>query len=167
GRLEIRNADERRKVQLHKEVYLSPEFRDLWERIKSKTTYRVEFDNEKLINDCVQAIKDAPPVARTRLNWHKADLSIGKSGVEATEVEGASTVILQENDIELPDLLTVLQDRTQLTRRTLVDIFVESGRLNDFKSNPQQFIELVTHSIGHCKRLLLVGGIRYQRRWGW
>ncbi|MBX8643489.1 MAG: DEAD/DEAH box helicase family protein [Thermoplasmata archaeon] len=163
GRLEIRNADERRQVRLHKEVYLSPEFSSMWERIKSKTTYRVEFDNEKLIDDCVQAIKDAPPVARTRLNWHKADLAIGKAGVEATEVEGASTVILQENDIELPDLLTVLQDRTQLTRRTLVDILFKSGRLNDFKSNPQQFIELVTHSIGHCKRLLLVNGIRYQR----
>ena len=163
GRLEIRNADERRQVRLRKEVYLSSEFSSLWERIKSKTTYRVEFDNEKLIDDCVQAIKDAPPVARTRLNWHKADLAIGKAGVEATEVEGASTVILQENDIELPDLLTVLQDRTQLTRRTLVDILFKSGRLNDFKSNPQQFIELVTHSIGHCKRLLLVNGIRYQR----
>ena len=116
-----------------------------------------------LIEDCIQAIKDAPPVARTRLNWHKADLSIGKAGVEATEVEGSATVVLQESDIELPDLLTVLQDRTQLTRRTLVDILFKSGRLNDFKSNPQQFIELVTHSIDHCKRLLLVNGIRYKR----
>ncbi len=163
GRLEIRNADERRQVRLHKEVYLSPEFRDLWERIKSKTTYRVEFDNEKLIVDCVQAIKDAPPISRTRLNWHKADLAIGKAGVEATEVEGAASVVLQESDIDLPDLLTVLQDQTQLTRRTLVDILFKSGRLNDFKSNPQKFIELVTHSIDHCKRLLLVDGIRYQR----
>jgi type III restriction enzyme len=29
-------------------------------------------------------------------------------------------VTLDEADIELPDLLTDLQDRTQLTRRTLV-----------------------------------------------
>jgi CubicO group peptidase (beta-lactamase class C family) len=39
---------------------------------------------------------------------------------------------LDETDIELPDLLTELQDRTQLTRRTICRILVESLRLDDF-----------------------------------
>jgi len=38
-----------------------------------------------------------------------------------------------------------------------------SGRLDDFKRNPQQFIELADESINRTKRLALVDGIRYQR----
>ncbi len=44
-------------------------------------------------------------------------------------------------DLELPDLLTDIPDKTQLTRRSLVRILTESNRLNDFKKNPQQFID--------------------------
>ncbi|KFJ90498.1 hypothetical protein JF55_19240 [Pseudomonas sp. 1-7] len=100
-------------------------------------------------------------VFRPRLQWRKADLAIGKSGVEANEKKGAYTVTLDESDIELPDILTDLQDRTQLTRRTLVRILTESKRLDDFKRNPQQFIELAGEIINRCKRLALVDGIKY------
>jgi type III restriction enzyme len=71
--------------------------------------------------------------------------------------------VLDEADIELPDLLTDLQDRTQLTRRTIVSILTGSGRLDDFKRNPQQFIELTAETINRCKRLALVDGIKYQK----
>ena len=42
-------------------------------------------------------------------------------------------------------------------------ILTESGRLNDFKRNPQQFIELVGEAINRAKRLAIVDGIKYQR----
>jgi type III restriction enzyme len=163
GRLEIKNADERRQVRVRKEVFLSPEFKGLWDRIKHKTTYRVQFDNEKLIDDCIAAVRDGPPIAKARLQWRKADIAIGKAGVEATEREGASMVVLNEADIELPDVLTDLQDRTQLTRRSIQRILAGSGRLDDFRRNPQQFIELAAEAINRRKRLALVKGIKYQR----
>jgi len=68
-----------------------------------------------------------------------------------------------EGDIELPDLLTDLEDRTQLTRRTIHRVLTGSGRLDDFKRNPQQFIELAAEAINRCKRLAVVDGIKYQR----
>ena len=163
GRLEVKNADERRTVTLRKEVYLSKDFKTLWERIKHKTTYRVSFDNEKLISDCVEAIKQAPEISKTRLQWRKADIDIGQAGVEAKEKDGAATITLDEQDIELPDLLTELQDRTHLTRRTLLRILKDSGRLNDFKKNPQAFIELAATAINKAKQLALVDGIKYQQ----
>ncbi|MGI1084865.1 type III restriction-modification system endonuclease [Pseudomonas aeruginosa] len=168
GRLDIKNADERRQVPLRKgkdgkAVYLSDEFKALWDRIKHQTTYRVQFDNAKLVTDCIAALQKAPVIAKARLQWRKADISIGKAGVAATEKAGAATVVLDEADIELPDLLTDLQDRTQLTRRTIVSILTGSGRLNDFKRNPQQFIELTAETINRCKRLALVDGIKYQK----
>jgi type III restriction enzyme len=168
GRLDIKNADERRQVPLRKDqdgkaIYLSGEFRALWDRIKQQTTYRVQFDNEKLVADCTEALRKVPPIARVRLQWRKADLAIGKSGVEATEKSGAATVVLDEADIELPDVLTDLQDRTHLTRRTITRILIDSGRLDDFKRNPQKFIELTGEIINRCKRLSLMVGIKYQK----
>ena len=163
GRLEIKNADERCLVQLRKEVYLSEDFKALWDRIKHKTTYRVQFDNHRLVERCVDALRNAPLVPKTRLQWRKADLAIGKAGVQATEREGAQTVVLNEADIDLPDLLTELQDRTQLTRRTICRVLTESARLDDFRRNPQAFIELADEAINRCKRLAVVDGIKYQR----
>jgi type III restriction enzyme len=163
GRLEIKNADERRHVRTRRAVLHSPEFKALWDRIKHKTTYRVQFDNEKLIESCTRAVQDAPTIAKTRLQWRKADIAIGKAGVDATEREGATPVVLDEADVELPDLLTDLQDRTQLTRRSIQRILIGSGRLNDFKRNPQAFIEVTGEAINRCKRLALVDGIKYQR----
>ncbi|HTD58952.1 MAG TPA: DEAD/DEAH box helicase family protein, partial [Solirubrobacteraceae bacterium] len=133
GRLEIKNADERRQVRTRQTVLHSTEFKALWDRIKHKTTYRVQFDNEKLIESCIRALRDAPAIPKTRLQWRKADIAIGKAGVEATERDGAATVVLDETDIELPDLLTDLQDRTQLTRRSIQRILSGSQRLDDFK----------------------------------
>lgn len=167
GRLEIKNADDRQPVSLRKgsdgkAIYLSDEFKALWDRIKYKTTYRVQFDNAKLITDCINFLQKAPAIAKARLQWRKADIAIGKAGVQATEKAGASTVVLDETDLELPDILTELQDRTQLTRRTIISILTGSGRLDDFKRNPQQFIELAAEIINRCKRLALVDGIKYR-----
>lgn len=163
GRLEIKNADDREQVRVRQAVFHSAEFKALWDRIKHRTTYRVQFDNEALVASCIREFRNAPAISRTRLQWRKASIAIGQSGVEATEREGASTVTLNETAIELPDLLTELQDRTQLTRRTIQRIIVESGRLEDFKRNPQQFIELAAQAINRRKRLALVDGIKYRR----
>ena len=163
GRLEVKNADDRKKVPTREAVLQSPEFKALWDRIKHKTTYRVAFDNEKLIESCIEAVQKAPRIVKARLQWRKADIAIGKAGIEATEKKGAANVTLDETDIELPDVLTDLQDRTQLTRRSIHRILIESRRLDDFKRNPQQFIEQIAEAINRCKRLAVVDGIKYQR----
>jgi type III restriction enzyme len=163
GKLEIKNADERRHVKTRQAILHGEQFKALWDRIKHKTTYRVLFDNDALIRSCVRAINDAPPITKTRLQWRKADLAIGKSGVEATETTVSAPIIIEEHDLELPDLLTDLQDKTQLTRRSLVRILTEGDRLNDFKKNPQEFIDIAAESINRVKRLAIVDGIKYQR----
>jgi len=163
GRLEIKNADERKQVKTRQAMLQGAEFKALWDRIKHKTTYRVQFDNEALLKTCVAALKDAPPIAKTRLQWRKADVSIGRAGVQTNETSTSGPITLDEGDIEIPDILTDLQDKTQLTRRSIYRILVGSGRLDDFKRNPQQFIELTAEIINRSKRLALVDGIKYQR----
>ncbi len=165
GKLDIKNADERVVVKTRQAILESAEFQALWDRIKHKTTYRVHFDNEKLIADCAKAIANGPPVSKARVRIRKADLSIGQGGVEATEHDknSGTIVTIEEGDIVLPDVLTDLQDRTQLTRKSLVRVLTECGRLTDFKRNPQAFIEIAGEVINRTKRLAIVDGIKYQR----
>jgi len=163
GKLEIKNADERKTIGTRRQILDSEEFKALWDKIKDRTTYRLEFDNEALIQNCVRAVRDAPTVPRARLQWTSVDLVIGKSGVSATNEKTGMPVFIDEQDLELPDILTELQDRTQLTRRSLCRILTESARLDDFKRNPQQFIDLVARAILTCKQLAVVEGIKYQR----
>lgn len=109
GKLDIKNADERQPIRTRQAVLHSEEFRALWSRIKHKTTYRVQFDNVKLIDECAKAIGECPPITKTRVQIRKADLAIGRGGVLSEETAASAPIILEETDIELPDLLTDLQ----------------------------------------------------------
>lgn len=163
GKLDIKNADDRQIIRTREAVLQSEEFKALWERIKYKTTYRVEFDNQKLIHDCAEAIRHCPPITKTRAQFRKADIAIGKGGVIAEETSTSGFTTIHEHDIELPDIITDLQDKTQLTRKSIVQIIRDSMRLEDFKRNPQQFIDYCSEAIIRTKRLALVDGIRYTK----
>lgn len=163
GKLDVKNADDRQIIRTREAVLQSDEFKALWDRIKYKTTYRVEFDNLKLIKDCAESIQNCPPITKTRAQFRKADIAIGKGGVTAEQTSASGFTTIHENDIELPDIITDLQDKTQLTRKSIVQILIDSHRLEDFKRNPQQFIDYASEAINRTKRLALVDGIRYTK----
>ena len=163
GGIEVKNADERRSVSPRQAILHSAEFKALWERIRDKTTYRVSFDNEDLIAQCIKAMDTAPLIPRPRLQWETAEIAISQAGLQAREMRVSGPISLVQDRIELPDVLTELQNRTQLTRRSIQLILCGSGRLNDFRRNPQRFIETAAQAISNCKRRALVDGIKYQR----
>jgi type III restriction enzyme len=59
GKLDIKDANKRETVKLRREVFFSPEFKELWDRIKHRTTYRVQFDNALLIQRCCDTMPKA------------------------------------------------------------------------------------------------------------
>ena len=65
--------------------------------------------------------------------------------------------------IPVPDVVTELESRTHLTRRSITQILIASGKLNELKHNPQQFIEDATKIINYVKQMLIVDGIRYKQ----
>jgi len=69
GKLEIKNADERKQCGLVRRFCTAKNSRPM-ERIKHKTTYRVAFDNEKLIDQCMKAIRNAPRSPRLAAMAH-------------------------------------------------------------------------------------------------
>lgn len=76
GRLEIKNADEKQFIRTRQAILESAEFRELWDRIKAKTTYRVEFDNDLLLKNCAEAVKRCPAIAKTSVRVRKADIAV-------------------------------------------------------------------------------------------
>lgn len=163
GKLDVKNADERKTIRTREAILHSAEFQALWDRIKHKTTYCVQFDNKMLIEKCLEAVKRCPPVQKTSVQVRKADLAIGRGGVSSSETVTTAPIVIEHSSLDLPDILTDLQDKTHLTRRSLAQILIDSDRLDDFKQNPQQFIEMVSEAINRTKRFAIVDGIRYQR----
>lgn len=148
--------------RLKKEVTLSPEFLALWDRIKPKTTYRVEFETEALVRRAVDAIKQMQKIEAPKIRVTAGQVQVAKGGVTATAMSAA---IEQPNAgiHALPDLLAYLQNETELTRSTLVRILKESGRLVDVFENPQRFLDHVAAILKHELHRLLVDGIKYER----
>ncbi len=163
SRIIPKKAEERRAVRPREVVLNCEKFQALWERIKYKTTYRVQFDNEDLLKVCAKALSEAPPIPRPRIQWNTAGMQIEESGVQGWLLEAGAPVSLRSDDVELPDLLTELQNRTQLTRRSIARILSDSGRLPHFRDNPQKFIETAAEAINRRKRSSLVDGIKYRR----
>ena len=163
ARIEIKRVDERRRVAPREAVLESAEFRALWDRIKHKTIFRLQFDNAALLEACTKALANAPPIPRPPLLWEQGKLHIGRGGIDS-EVRDAAATYLVDRGADLPDLLTELERRTRLTRRSICDIVIRSGRLDDYLDNPTKFIELAGEIINRCKRAALVEGVKYQRR---
>lgn len=161
-RLNINNAEERVKVKYRKENFNSPYFNELWKRIKYKTVYKLDFSEEKLVEACAKSIEEMPAVDKATLSFSKAVITKDRSGLDVKVLaNGTTTSVIEVSGQQLPDLLGVLQDKTGLTRRSLVQILKESGRINDFIKNPNSFINEVITRINYVKSLSIIDGIKY------
>jgi len=164
GKLNLKNADDKREVKLNKQVILSPEFKELWNQIKYQTTYKVDFNEEKLVEECAKQIAINGTVGKIKYLYSKAKNKITKVGVEIDE----STIKNEYSDCDiidykLPDIVTYLQNETNLTRKNIVAILIKSGKLESFKNNPQRFIDICVSIIKKTMSLFIVEGIKYQK----
>ena len=147
---------------LKKEVALSPEFQALWDRIKPRTTYRVEFDSDDLVKRTVDAIKRMGKVEAPKISVSAGQVQVGKGGVTTSAISMAEEKLVHGTRA-LPDILAYLQNETELTRSTLVRILKESGRIPDVFENPQRFLDQVASIIKYELHRTLVDGIKYER----
>lgn len=148
--------------RLKKEVVLSQEFESLWNRIKPKTTYRVEFETDMLVVRAVDAIKHMEKIEAPTIRVAAGQVHVAKGGVMTTAMSVAEEQPIYGVRV-LPDILAYLQNETELTRSTLVRILKESGRLADVFQNPQRFLDQVAAILKHELHRLLVDGIKYER----
>ena len=160
-RLPIENTKDKVIIKPRKGVLLSPEFKDLWDRIKQKTTYRVEFDDERFTKLCLEKMEELRP-RRSKINIDRVDIEINRKGVEV-EFKDTIKQDLQQRTYRLPDLIREIQDATMITRSTIIDILLKADKWELFKLNPHQFIEKTIKIFNSAKRELIVDGIKYEK----
>lgn len=161
----VRKEKDEGENRLRKEVQLSPEFQALWDRIKPKTTYRVEFETEELVRRAVNGIKRMGKIEIPKIQMLTGQVEVTKAGVASRALSAAEESATYGNR-PLPDLLAYLQNETELTRSTLVRILKVSDRLGDFFNNPQRFMDAVAGILKHELHRLIVDGIKYERLLG-
>lgn len=164
GNLNIKDANDRKLVTLNKEVFLSDDFKELWEQVKYKTTYRVDFDIDRLVDKCAKKIENELTIGKIKYLYSKAKNKITKVGVkvdlESVKEQFSDVEII---DYQLPDIITYLQNETNLTRQNIVDILIKSKKLESFKNNPQKFIDGAIKIIKKTMSIFIVDGIKYQK----
>ena len=158
----VANARERRELKFRKEVQLSEEFRELWDKIKHRTRYRVEFDTDEMIKRTLKQISTIEPIRAPRISTIVVGLEISEVGISADKQLAARSEDVAPIKV-LPDILGFLQKESELTRHTLAKILKQSGRLNEFKLNPQAFMVAVADAIGKALHDLILEGIQYEQ----
>ena len=155
----IKPIRRRRTRKLNKQVYLDPQFEEMWNRISQRTTYSVSFDREKLVRDAIAALDSRPPIEPLRVQVTRNRVQVRRGGLTSQERGSRSTEL---SNFDLPDVVSELQGVTSLTRRTIVDILVGTKRLEDFTKNPNDFIALARDRIQLVMSRVVQDGLEYE-----
>lgn len=162
--IDIKNLNEKIPVKINKEIQLSPEFEELWNKIKQKTIYTINMDIDKLKNEAIEQIKNMPQIKPDRIDSQLTKVDINKQGVQdiGHQVRELGEVY-EFGKMTYPDFIRRLQDSTQLLRKTIIEVIAKSGRLKDFYKNPEEFIKQVSKILLTVKKENLTEGIKYQK----
>ena len=158
----IKNKRDRKEVGLKKGWQLNEDFKVLWDRISQKTVYSVRYDTQELIQVAVAEFAKTPKITAPTFSIRKSAIAVTEAGLEAT-LKTASEEAVNHRGERIPDMVRYLQSKTELTRGTVAQILIQSGRLQEAMLNPQAFMEQALESIQKELRKLMVNGISYEK----
>jgi len=153
------------------ENFAKKEFQDLWNKLKVQTTYEVNFDSDELIKKSIEEIDknlEVKKVIVSIVEWEQKNninedsLKSGKSIVKtATQIEKTESIL---GSIKY-DLIEELGKWTNLTRKTIVSIlkWINIHKFNQFRENPESFINKVIKLINEQKSVTLINNITYSK----
>ncbi len=157
----VKNKNDRKARTFNKELYATPEFEKFWSSISQKTRYNVKVAREDLVGKAIHAIQAAERIPPLRIEVVRAGVKVSRGGasseVRSTRIEELA------GGYDLPDIVGELQQATSLTRKTLVDILVGSGKLGQFIANPNDFIAMARRCVEGELAKIVVEGIQYEK----
>jgi len=157
----VKPKSKRQARKFNKALYATPEFEAFWNAISQKTLYRVQVERDILIANAVAAIKQTPNIQPLRIEVTRAGVKVLRGGTQGQEL-GTRTAELK-GSYDLPDIIGELQQATSLTRKTLAEIVVGSGKLGEFIGNPNDFIAMVQRCVQGELAKIVVEGIQYEK----
>lgn len=162
-------ATKTRKNQIKPEVLHSPEFVELWNKIKHKTIYKVKFDSEHFIQRAradIQNQIDANHQNQANLQTVSVDLKMNQeAGVAATnqQYHGKTEVTLATAGVPLKNIVNLIEEKTRLTKRTIARILNDEQIIAFIKANPHNAHDKLIERLQYQKQALMIEGIEYTK----
>ncbi|KKP67792.1 MAG: Restriction endonuclease [Candidatus Moranbacteria bacterium GW2011_GWE1_35_17] len=158
----INNKRKEVKIKLTKAYKLSEDFKELWEKIKQKTQYQVEYKTDDLVKIAGKELSNIS-ISAPKIVSLKAKIGITDEGV-TTELANVSEKKIEYGKyVAIPDVLGYIQNKTKLTKDTILKIIKESGKGSEMDKNPQQFMDYATIIINEALKKLMIDGIKYEK----
>ena len=146
------------------------EFQELWGRINRRAVYRVEFDSEELIANCIKTLNK-----ELRVSPLQYTIQTGIQGAQITDdqLKQGDGFQLQATSTETHnasihsmvkyDLLGNIAENAHLTRSTVATIFkaLEPAIFAQFKQNPEHFISEASRLINEQKATIIIERLSY------
>ena len=162
----VSDARNKTTLNLDHEKFASKEFKSLWEKINAKTYYTVSFNEEKLIERCVNALR--------RLTVTTTKVVITTGFLDSTKQNSPEMKKLIGKEVTLEeiaaknvtfDLIGEIATTTRLTRKTVATILqrIEPAVFKLFAANPEEFIREAIKLIDEQKASTIIEHITYDK----
>ncbi len=168
----VTNARSRETLNLNHEKYSSKAFRELWDKINSKTYYTVEFDENELIERCVQSLDKDLRVTKTEVVITKGHAASSDDSIKMVRDQVSTPTELSEistNQVQY-DLVSELSKSqndggTSLSRIAIAKILqnIHPETFAKFKANPEEFIYNAKELINGVKASVVVEHVEYDK----
>lgn len=152
--------------------FKTKEFQELWNNINHKYSYRVSFDSNELIENCINSIK-ANLTSVTRLKYNvvtgqqnnqitKMDLDNKNSFSQERSGSYSENIDASHSTSAKYDLIYNIAKETNLIRKTVSKIIIGTKEtLRFFRENPEEYINKVSELINQQKASVIVNHISY------
>lgn len=166
-------GDERKTVTVTtNKNYDKKEFQELWKKINLKTTYEVNFDTPKLIEESKNQINKHLSISQRVYQIITGEQRQVNSKEELKQGEGIVTTNTANETINTDiysdtvyDLIGEIEDLTNLKRSTIVAILkkIKPDKFLMFRRNPEEFIAKCSNLINEAKASMIINNIVYHR----
>lgn len=147
-----------------------PEFKELWNKINSKSVYVVDFDSDELVRKAVAELDAKLRVAKIRITVQSGSMDKIDSKEQIASGDAMKLEKTKEYDSTASvsssvkyDLVGKLVEATGLTRKDVVRILtgIQPSVFDQFKYNPEEFIIKAGNLINEQKATAIIEHITY------
>ena len=164
--------DKNVELQVNPDKLAMPQFKELWERINSKSVYVVDFDTDELVRKAISSLNRNLHVSKIFFKVEtgtmneiksKEALESGSAFVKRTTDTYDTAKRIHANSSVKYDLIGKLVEETGLTRKAIVQILTGIGEpiFSQFKDNPEEFIIKAASLINDEKATAIIQHITY------
>jgi type III restriction enzyme len=158
----VEHKKKRVSLTLKEEALNNSSFQKLWKILSRKAKFIVSMNEEELVNSCVEEVNKID-----ESNIREIRVRITKTGIDTLLLDDIRGNIVSDRsyDVEaskqLPNIISLLQADTKLTKKTLLAIFQKVNNFELFFKNPYQYANLASFAIKSVISNLASKGISY------